>query len=195
MRGSWRCERAFLQGVTLSGEGRHAKFGESQAGLDRGDLAGAGHVVGCLSPNLTKLAAEGQAKMLAGRRREPARGGAGQAVVARSRLMRRWPSRSCTGRSGLTAADRQYALRLSERFEGPSGPSEVVRVLGPASIAGNRPAPGEPGRHGLAGGRLAVDVVRRAGDAGGGRLDGASGDRPASWRSRRDSRSAGRATR
>ena len=35
---------------------------------------------------------------------------------------------------GLTAADREYALRLSKRLEGADRPAEVVRVLGPASI-------------------------------------------------------------
>ena len=35
---------------------------------------------------------------------------------------------------GLTAADHQYSLRVSERFLGSNRPSEVVRVLGPASI-------------------------------------------------------------
>ncbi len=90
-------------------------------------------MIGCLSPNLTKLAAEGQAKMLAAdvESRRAAE------LVAHS-----WPDEAYEAMAvavlhrpgGLTAADRQYALRLSQRFEVAGRPREVVRVLGPTSI-------------------------------------------------------------
>ena len=80
--------------------GRDEDGGESKAGLGRGDLAGGcGCCRGCRHPILTKLAAEGQAKMLASdaesRRRRNWSSSRGP-----MRRMRRWPSRSCTGRSG-----------------------------------------------------------------------------------------------
>jgi len=88
--------------------------------------------VGCLSPNLTKLAAEGQAKMLAA----DAESRRAEALVNQS-----WPDQAYESMAvavlnrpgGLTEADRLLALRLSERFEAAGRPSEVVRVLGPAS--------------------------------------------------------------
>src|ERR1700677_966674 len=90
-------------------------------------------VVGCLSPNLTKLAAEGQAKILA----SGAESHRAAALVAQS-----WPDEAYEAMAvaglhrpeGLTAADRDYGMRLSKRFEGADRPREVVRVLGPTSI-------------------------------------------------------------
>jgi RND superfamily putative drug exporter len=90
-------------------------------------------VVGCLSPNLTKLAAEGQAKILA----SGAESRRAAELVAQS-----WPDEAYEAMAvamlhrpgGLTAADREYAMRLSKRFEGADRPSQVVRVLGPTSI-------------------------------------------------------------
>ena len=138
-------------------------------------------VVGCFSPDLTKLAAEGQAKMLAVGRGESARGGAGQAVVAR-------PGLRVDGRGGPAPAERAdrgrpavcaaavAAVRggraAAARSSGCSGRRRVPEIAA---------APGQPRRHGRAGGRVALVVVRRAGHAGRGRLDGAPGDRPPSW--------------
>jgi len=89
--------------------------------------------VGCLSPNLTKLAAEGQARMLASN---------AESRRAAELVKQSWPDEAYEAMAvavlhravGLTVADRQYALRLSKRFEGPGRHDEVVRVLGPASI-------------------------------------------------------------
>jgi len=88
--------------------------------------------VGCLSPNLTKLAAEGQAKMLA----SDAESRRAEALVNQS-----WPDQAYESMAvavlnrpgGLTDADRMLALRLSKRFEAAGRPREMVRVLGPAS--------------------------------------------------------------
>ena len=81
-------------------------------------------IVGLVSPNLTKLAAEGQAKMLA----VDVESRRAAELVAQS-----WPDEAYEAMavavlhrpSGLTAADRQYALRLSRRFEVTDRPSEV----------------------------------------------------------------------
>ena len=89
--------------------------------------------VGCLSPNLTKLAAEGQAKML---------GSDAESRRAADLVKQSWPDEAYEAMavavlhrtSGLTDADRQYALSLASRFLGAGRPGEVVRVLGPASI-------------------------------------------------------------
>jgi putative drug exporter of the RND superfamily len=88
--------------------------------------------VGCLSPNLTRLAAEGQAKMLASD---------AESRRAAELVNQSWPDQAYESmavavlhrESGLTPEDMQYALRLSARFEGPGRPKEAVRVLGPAS--------------------------------------------------------------
>jgi RND superfamily putative drug exporter len=89
-------------------------------------------VVGCFSPNLTKLAAEGQAKMLASD---------AESIRAAALVNQSWPDQAYDGMavavlhrpSGLTDADRQCALRLAKRFQGAGRPKEIVRVLGPAS--------------------------------------------------------------
>ena len=96
--------------------GCHANLRESQAGLDRDDLAGGGRGGRLLSPNLTKLAAEGQAKMLAAD---------AESRRAAELVKQSWPDEAYEAMAvavlhrpgGLTEADRQYALRLSQRFE------------------------------------------------------------------------------
>src|SRR5262245_5898386 len=86
----------------------------------------------CFSPNLTRLAAEGQARMLA----------AGAESRRAAELVRQcWPDQSYESMAvavlhrsaGLTEADRQFAARLSRRFEAAGRPGEVLRVIGPAS--------------------------------------------------------------
>ena len=90
-------------------------------------------VVGILSPDLTKLAAEGQANMLASD---------AESRRAAELVKQAWPEEAYEAMAvavlhrpaGLTAPDHEYALRLSERFLRPGRPAQVVRVLGPASI-------------------------------------------------------------
>ncbi len=151
-------------------------------------------VVGCFSPNLTKLAAEGQAKMLASD---------AESLRAATLVKQSWPDQAYDSMavavlhrpSGLTDADRQFARRLAKRFEAAGRPKEMVRVLGPASppeIAQRLVSP--DGTVSLVAGH-ALDVVRRAGVARRGRLDGAPGAGRPSWRCPPGSMSAGRATR
>jgi RND superfamily putative drug exporter len=94
-------------------------------------LAVAG-VVGVLSPDLTRLAAEGQARMLAG----------GAESRHAAELVRQcWPDQSYESMivavlhrdGGLTEADKTFAARLARRFEATGRPGEVLRVLGPGS--------------------------------------------------------------
>ena len=77
---------------------------------------------------------------------------------------------------GLTDADRQFAMRLSKRFEGAGQAREIVGVLGPDVGAGNRPASGERATARSRWCGHALVVVRRAGDARRSRLDGTSGE-------------------
>jgi RND superfamily putative drug exporter len=89
--------------------------------------------VGLTAPDLTKLAAEGQAKMLA----SDAESRQAAELVAQS-----WPTEAYASMAvavlhrpgGLRDADRQYALALARRFESANRPRAVVRVLGPGSI-------------------------------------------------------------
>jgi putative drug exporter of the RND superfamily len=89
--------------------------------------------VGVMAPNLTKLAAEGQAKMLASD---------AESRRAADLVKQSWPGEAYESMAvavmyrprGLTDADRQFARRLSRRFESVDRPREVVRVLGPTSI-------------------------------------------------------------
>jgi len=91
--------------------------------------------VGLAAPDLTRLAAEGQAHLVDDES-ESARG---------AELIRRaWPDQTYESQvvvalhrpTGLTAADRDYARRLAARFESdPTRPAEILRVLGPASPA------------------------------------------------------------
>jgi RND superfamily putative drug exporter len=87
-----------------------------------------------LSPDLTRLAAEGQAKILASD---------AESRRAAEMVKQSWPAEAYESMAvavlwrpqGLSEADRKYALRLATRFqEGNGGASEVVRVLGPGSI-------------------------------------------------------------
>jgi RND superfamily putative drug exporter len=88
--------------------------------------------VGLIAPNLTRLAAEGQAKMLP-RDAESLR--AAEVVAAA------WPDQAYESiavvalnrASGLTDADLAYARRLAARFERADRPAELMRVLGPLS--------------------------------------------------------------
>jgi RND superfamily putative drug exporter len=89
-------------------------------------------VVGLTAPNLTELAAEGQAKLT------PQDAESSQA----SALMRTgWPQQSYESLvvlalhrpSGLRAEDRDYARRLFERFPAAGKPEPVLRVWGPGS--------------------------------------------------------------
>src|SRR5262245_65219000 len=78
-------------------------------------------VVGVLSPDLTRLAAEGQARMLAG---------GAESRHAAELLRRCWPDQSYESMivavlhrpGGLTDADKQFAARLSPRFEASARP-------------------------------------------------------------------------
>jgi RND superfamily putative drug exporter len=88
--------------------------------------------VGCFSPNLTKLAAEGQANMLPSD---------AESLRAAELVKQSWPDRAYDAMAvavlqrsgGLTEADRRFALRLSRTFEEAGRPKEMVHVLGPAS--------------------------------------------------------------
>jgi RND superfamily putative drug exporter len=91
-------------------------------------------VVGCLSPSLTRLAAEGQAKALTADV---------ESQKAAEIIRQSWPDQSyhCLAVAalhrpeGLTAEDRTFAGRLAMRFQAPGRPKEILRVLGPASDA------------------------------------------------------------
>ena len=88
--------------------------------------------VGLLAPNLTRLAAEGQAKMLP---RDA------ECLRAAEMVGQAWPEQAYESmavvalhrREGLTAGDLAYARRLAARFERADRPREVLRVLGPLS--------------------------------------------------------------
>ncbi len=88
--------------------------------------------VGLLSPDLTRLAAEGQAKLLTGD---------SESLRAAQEVGRSWPDQYYEALAivalhrpgGLTEADHDYARRLSDRITGPGCPGEVLRVLGPRS--------------------------------------------------------------
>src|SRR5579875_1934590 len=88
--------------------------------------------VGVLSPDLTRLAAEGQAKLL---------GGGAESRRAAELVRQCWPDQSYESMivavlhrdGGLTDADRKFAARLAHRFEAAQRPREVLRVIGPDS--------------------------------------------------------------
>ena len=87
-------------------------------------------LVGGLAPNLTRLAAEGQARVM-GRDCESLR--------AADLVKQAWPDQAYAALAvatlhrpgGLNEGDRAYAGRLAARFDGPDRPREVLRVLGP----------------------------------------------------------------
>ena len=89
--------------------------------------------IGFGSPDLTKLAAEGQANMVAPD---------AESHLAAAMVKQSWPGEAYESMAvavlyrpgGLTDADRQFALRLSQRIERKDRPAEIVRVLGPTSI-------------------------------------------------------------
>ena len=91
--------------------------------------------VGLASPDLTRLAAEGQAHLVD----EDAESARGAALIREA-----WPDQSYEAQvvatllrpSGLTAEDHAYAARLATAFETIEGrPSSILRVIGPASKA------------------------------------------------------------
>lgn len=89
-------------------------------------------VVGLLAPDLTRLAAEGQANLLP-RDAESTR--------AAEFVRQTWPDQSYESmvvivlhrESGLTPADHQYAERISDRILAADHPAPILRVLGPRS--------------------------------------------------------------
>ena len=89
-------------------------------------------VVGLAAPDLTKLAADGQANLLP-KDAESAR--------AAQILREAWPDQAFESLAvaavlrpaGLTPADRAYAATLAHRFEEPDRPKGILRVLGPGS--------------------------------------------------------------
>jgi RND superfamily putative drug exporter len=89
-------------------------------------------VIGLFSPDLTKLAAEGQARMLASN---------AESRRAAEIVKQSWPDQSYESMvvavlhrpTKLTNQDRAYASKLSERFMADGRPAVVGRVLGPAS--------------------------------------------------------------
>ena len=90
--------------------------------------------VGLLSPDLTRLAAEGQAKLLTGDT---------ESLRAALQVGKDWPDQYYESLAivalhrpgGLTRADHAYARRLSDRIMAADRPAEVIRVLGPRSVA------------------------------------------------------------
>ena len=88
--------------------------------------------VGLGSPNLTKLAAEGQTKLL---------GQASESRRASELVQRAWPDQAYESTAvlalhrpaGLTDSDRAFAVSLARRFESADRPGDVLRVLGPTS--------------------------------------------------------------
>jgi RND superfamily putative drug exporter len=89
--------------------------------------------VGWLSPDLTRLAAEGQARLLTG--------ASSASLRTALEVGRDWPEQYYEALAivalhrpgGLTEADHAYARRLSGRLMAPQRPGEVLRVLGPLS--------------------------------------------------------------
>jgi RND superfamily putative drug exporter len=89
-------------------------------------------VVGLLAPDLTRLAAEGQAKMLP---RDA------ECLRAAEVVGQAWPEQAYESMAmlamhradGLKAADLAYARRLAARYERGDRPRDVLRVLGPLS--------------------------------------------------------------
>ncbi|MGZ3487444.1 MAG: MMPL family transporter, partial [Isosphaeraceae bacterium] len=94
--------------------------------------AGLATAVGFGSPNLTRLAAEGQAKLL---------GHASESRRASEMVRRAWPDQAYESTvvlalhrpAGLTDSDRRFAISLAQRFESADRPGDVLRVLGPMS--------------------------------------------------------------
>src|SRR4051794_34911279 len=83
--------------------------------------------VGLLAPDLTRLAAEGQARLLTGD---------SESLRAAVDVGKSWPDQYYESLAivalhrpgGLTADDHAFARRLSDRITGPGRPAEVLRV-------------------------------------------------------------------
>jgi RND superfamily putative drug exporter len=90
--------------------------------------------VGLAAPDLTKIAAEGQAHLI-----DPYSESAKGAEVVKEA----WPDQSYVSlavvalhrASGLTKDDREYAVKLAERYDVKDRPADILRVLGPKSDA------------------------------------------------------------
>ena len=84
------------------------------------------------APNLTPLAAEGQARLLTDDV---------DSRLAADQIAHAWPDQASDSLAvaalfrpgGLTDADHVYARRLAEAFAGPDKPKDLLRVLGPQS--------------------------------------------------------------
>jgi putative drug exporter of the RND superfamily len=93
---------------------------------------GVAGAIGCFSPNLTRLAALAQASML------PADA---ESLRAGELVNQSWPNQAYDAMAvavlhragGLTEADRQFARRVAQRFQGAGRPGEIAGVLGPTS--------------------------------------------------------------
>src|SRR5690242_13542110 len=89
--------------------------------------------VGLLAPDLTRLAAEGQANLLTGE--------ASESLRTALDVGRDWPDQYYESLAivvlnrpgGLTEADHAYARSLSDRITGPGHPELILRVVGPRS--------------------------------------------------------------
>lgn len=91
-------------------------------------------VVGLTAPDLTRLAAEGQAKLI---------NHDAESVVGGLLVQKAWPEQTFASlavlvlerEGGLQPADRDYAGALASRFESATlKPADVLRVMGPNSI-------------------------------------------------------------
>src|SRR5262245_7588649 len=88
--------------------------------------------VGATAPDLTRLAAEGQARLL---------GRDSESLRAAELVGRSWPEQAYESLAvvtlhrpgGLTGADRRFAHHLARVFQDRGGPREILRVLGPGS--------------------------------------------------------------
>jgi RND superfamily putative drug exporter len=97
-----------------------------------GAWVGLALVVGLTAPNLTRLAAEGQSKLL---------GKASESRRAAELVRQAWPDQAYEStvvlalhRPGkLSAADEQFTERLAQRFDAGDRPRDVLRVLGPSA--------------------------------------------------------------
>jgi RND superfamily putative drug exporter len=90
-------------------------------------------LIGLVAPDLTRLAAEGQARLLTAESSESLR--------TALQVGQDWPDQYYESLAivavhrpgGLTAVDHVYARRLSDALVGPGRPAEVLRVVGPRS--------------------------------------------------------------
>lgn len=98
-----------------------------------GGWVGLALVVGLAAPDLTRLAAEGQAHLLHQ---------SAESARAAELIRKAWPEQSFESQvvvalhrpSGLVEADRAYVRGLADRFAKSDGrPAEILRILGPAS--------------------------------------------------------------